>query len=142
MTGKEFVDTNILIYAFDRSAGSKRQIASELLTRLWSEHSGCVSLQILQEFYVTATKKLAMPPADAAVQVERLGKWTVHRPNVDDVLDAISLHRKKHIAFWEALVVRSAIVARCSVLWSEDLPDGQVWDSVTVRNPFRRPAVR
>jgi len=57
MNGKEFVDTNILIYAFDRTAGKKRETAAALVERLWTERAGCVSLQLLQEFYVTATKK-------------------------------------------------------------------------------------
>jgi len=90
----------------------------------------------LQEFYVTATRKLGMPPADAAHQVERFGKWTLHRPSFDDILSAIELHRRSQIAFWDALVVRSAARLGCSVLWTEDLSDGQSWGSVIVRNPF------
>ena len=136
MNGKEFVDTNVLIYAFDRSAGAKREAAAGLLERLWSQRSGCVSLQILQEFYVTATRKLDMPARHAARQVERLGAWTLHRPALEDVLAAIELHRRKQVAFWDALIIRSAIKLGCSVLWSEDLTDGQRWVSVTVRNPF------
>ncbi len=136
MNGREFVDTNVLIYAFDRSAGQKRVIAAELVERLWSERAGCVSLQILQEFYVTATRKLELPAADAARQVERLGQWVVHRPSFEDVLSAIELHRRKQVAFWDALVLRSAMKLGCSILWSEDLSDGQKWDSVVARNPF------
>lgn len=136
MNGREFVDTNVLIYAFDRSAGRKRTRAAQLLERLWEERTGCVSLQVLQEFYVTATRKLSMPPADATRQVERFGKWTLHRPSFDDVLSAIELHRRRQAAFWDALVVRSAARLGCSVLWTEDLSDGQTWGSVLVRNPF------
>jgi predicted nucleic acid-binding protein len=136
MNGKEFVDTNILIYAFDRSAGEKRDLAAALLERLWSERSGCLSLQVLQEFYVTATRKLRMPPGDAARQVERLGKWTVHRASFEDVISAIDLHRRKQVAFWDAMILRSAMKLSCQVLWSEDLGSGQRWDSVVVRDPF------
>jgi len=136
MNGSEFVDTNILIYAFDRSAGNKREAAIALVERLWSERAGCLSLQVLQEFYVTATKKLRMPSGAAFDQVERLGKWRVHRPAPDDVLQAIQLHRETKISFWDAMILRSAISVGCSVLWSEDLSDRQQWNGLTVRNPF------
>jgi predicted nucleic acid-binding protein len=136
MNGKEFVDTNILIYAFDRTAGKKWETAAALLERLWSERAGCVSLQVLQEFYVTATKKLRMPSGEALAQVERLGKWTVHRPSVNDVLQAIQLHRARKLSFWDAMILRSAIGSACVLMWSEDLSDGQRWEGLMVRNPF------
>jgi len=136
MNGREFVDTNIFIYAFDRSAGSKRDIGAGLLERLWSERCGCVSLQVLQEFYVTATRKLGMPAGEAARQVERLGKWTVHRAGFEDVRSAIDLHRHKRVAFWDAMILRSALSLGCTVLWTEDLSDGQQWESLVIRNPF------
>ncbi len=137
MNGREFVDTNVIIYALDRTAGPKRDVAFRLLERLWSERSGCVSLQVLQEFYVTATNRLAMSSTEAVRQVERLGKWTVHRPRLEDVISAIELHRRKRVSFWDALIVRSAIQLGCSILWTEYLSDGQEWESVTVRNPFQ-----
>jgi predicted nucleic acid-binding protein len=136
MSGKEFVDTNVLIYAFDLSAGKKRETAAALVERLWAERSGCVSLQVLQEFYVTATKKLHMPSGDALVQVERFGKWKIHRPALNDVLSAIQLHHEKKISFWDAMILRSAMSLDCLLVWSEDLSDGQQWDGVTVQNPF------
>ncbi|MCW5982071.1 MAG: PIN domain-containing protein [Bryobacteraceae bacterium] len=136
MSGREFVDTNILVYAFDRTAVAKREAAIELLERLWLEHTGCVSLQVLQEFYVATTRKLSMPPDHAKAQVERLGKWRVHRPALEDVLASIESHRRKRISFWDALILRSASQLGCSVLWSEDLKDGVAWDAVIVRNPF------
>jgi len=136
MNGREFVDTNVLIYAFDRTAGKKRETAAALVARLWSDRIGCLSLQVLQEFYVTATKKLKMAPAEAFAQIDRFGKWTVHRPEVDDVLVAIQLHREKKVSFWDAMILRSAMSSGCDLLWSEDLSDGQRWDGVIVRNPF------
>jgi predicted nucleic acid-binding protein len=136
MNGKEFVDTNILIYAFDRTAGAKRDKAEALLTRLWSERAGCLSLQVLQEFYVTAARKLSMPPGEALTQVERFGKWTVHRPRFEDILLAIQLHRAKKVSFWDAMILRSAMASGCHLLWTEDLAGGQVWDGLVVRNPF------
>lgn len=132
----EFVDTNILIYAFDLSAGEKHRVASELVTRLWMERRGWVSLQVMQEFYVTATRKLKMPADHAALQVRRLKLWRVYRPAVDDVLAVIELHRGRSVSFWDGLILRSAQAARCAVLWSEDLQHGQRWGGLEVRNPF------
>jgi predicted nucleic acid-binding protein len=136
MNGREFVDTNVLIYAFDRTAGKKREAAVSLLARLWSDQIGCLSLQVLQEFYVTATKKLKMAPGEAFAQIDRFGKWTVHRPDVNDVLVAIQLHRENKVSFWDAMILRSAMRSGCGLLWSEDLSDGLRWDGVIVRNPF------
>jgi len=136
MNDKEFVDTNVLIYAFDRSAAQKRDLAAALVERLWSERLGCLSLQVLQEFYVTATRKLGMPAGDAARHVERFGKWTVHCPGFEDLRAAIELQRRKQVAFWDAMILRSAMRLNCQVLWSEDLATGPRWDSVAVRNPF------
>ena len=135
----EFVDTNILIYAFDATAGDKRRVAVELITRLWLDRRGCISLQVLQEFYVAATKKLILEPEQAALQVNRLGRWSVHRPSVDDVLGAIELHRSHSVSFWDGMILRSAQASQCSILWSEDMSGGQRWGNLEVRNPFQRP---
>jgi predicted nucleic acid-binding protein len=132
----EFVDTNILIYAFDTTAGEKRTVAMELVRRMWLDHQGCISLQVLQEFYVASTRKLLLSPEQAALQVSRLGRWRVHRPSVEDVLGAIELHRANAVSFWDGLILKSAQASRCSILWSEDMSHGQRWGSLEVRNPF------
>ncbi len=132
----EFVDTSILIYAFDTTAGEKRRIASELVSRLWMDRQGCISLQVLQEFYVTATKKLILAPEHAALQVSPFGRWRVHRPSVEDVSAAIDLHRSHSVSFWDGLILRSAQASQCSILWSEDMSSGQRWGNLEVRNPF------
>ena len=135
----EFVDTNILIYAFDATAGEKRRVAVELIARLWLDRKGCVSLQVLQEFYVAATRKLIRAPGQAVLQVGRLGRWRVHRPSVEDVLGAIELHRSHSVSFWDGLILRSAQASQCSILWSEDMSSGQRWGNLEVRNPFQQP---
>ena len=136
MNAKPFLGTNILIYALDRSAGDKHRIAVDLMTRLWTERRGCISLQVLQEFYVAGTHKLKLPTDEAASQVRRLGLWRVHGPLVDDILAAIELHQRHSISFWDALILRSAQASQCSVLWSEDLQNGRRWGNLEVRNPF------
>jgi|SRR5580693_1118497 predicted nucleic acid-binding protein len=132
----EFVDTNILIYAHDRGAGTKHAQAVELLTRLVEEGSGALSIQVLSEFYAAATKKLSMRSQIAEDVIRDLAGWSIHRPGHADVLKASGLHRRYKISWWDAMIVNSALELGCSVLWTEDLGDGQRFGSVTVQNPF------
>lgn len=138
MSGAEFVDTNIFIYAHDSSAGSKHEDSAELLTRLWEERAGAISIQVLSEFYNVSCRKLNMSPTTAAAIVEELGLWTVHTPRHPDLLAAIALQRRYHLSWWDALILQSAQAMHCRILWSEDFADGQRYGSLTVRNPFRR----
>lgn len=135
---REFVDTNIFIYAHDASAGNKQAIARELIERLWTTGAGCLSVQVLQEFYVTVTRKVPQPmQPELAVEILRdLNYWRVHAPTTEDVLSAVDLQRRYQVAFWDAMILQSAISLGCRVLWSEDLSDSQVYHDVTVRNPF------
>lgn len=132
----EFVDTNVLLYAHDRGAGTKHARSVELLERLFEDGSGVLSVQVLSEFYAAATKKLAMKSEQAEAVISYLGDWTIHRPGRDDVLRAAQLHRRHKVAWWDAMILNSAIEAGCSVLWTEDLNHGQRYGTVTVRNPF------
>jgi predicted nucleic acid-binding protein len=134
----QFVDTNVLIYAHDGSAGVKHVRARDLLRDLWQSGAGCLSVQVLQEFYVNVTQKVAKPltPDVAAHIIADLSVWQVHCPGVDDVLDAIRLQARYQISFWDAMMVASAIHLGCGRLWSEDLNPGQVYGAVTVANPF------
>ena len=134
----QFVDTNVLIYAHDVSAGQKQDRARQLLRALWQSGEGCLSIQVLQEFYVNVTKKVARPlPAEVAAQIiADLSVWKVHCPTAEDVLDAIRLHERYQISFWDAMVVASAVQLGCQVLWSEDLNPGQVYDQMKVQSPF------
>jgi predicted nucleic acid-binding protein len=137
--GRQFVDTNILVYAHDQSAGEKHERAKALLTALWRSRQGCLSVQVLQEFYVTVTRKVALPlsPAVAAQIIADLGVWQVHRPAVADILDAIQLQTRYQLSFWDAMIVQSGLRLECAVLWSEDLSGGQNYDAVQVQNPFQ-----
>ena len=134
----QFVDTNILIYAHDRSAGHKHLVAKTLLKELWETRTGCLSIQVLQEFYVNITQKVAKPlaPEAAAQLITDLSVWKVHRPGVDNVLDAIRLQTRYQLSFWDAMILASAQALNCQNLWSEDLNPGQSYDKVTVSNPF------
>lgn len=137
----QFVDSTILIYAYDVTAGVKHEQARALVAELWASRQGCLSLQVLQEFYVTVTRKVARPLAgDAAAEViADLAAWRVHAPMAEDVCQAIAVHRRHAISFWDAMILRSAAQLGCATLWSEDLNAGQVYEGVRVSNPFAGP---
>jgi predicted nucleic acid-binding protein len=135
---REFVDANVLVYAFDSSAGRKRETARALLERLWESNTGWVSIQVLQEFFVTITKKVAkpLPVDDATARIREFATWRVFAPDADDVLAAIGIHLQSKIGFWDAMIVLAAAESGCDVLWTEDLADGQTLRGVRIRNPF------
>ena len=138
MTGPCFVDANVLVYALDRSEAAKQQIAQALLSKLWREQTGRTSVQALNEFYVVVTRKVSLA-------VHREEAW----PVLEDLLgwnpqpvDAMLLHRARAVeiryklSWWDGLIVAAAQLQGCSILYSEDLQHGAVYDSVRVCNPF------
>lgn len=135
---RAFVDTNVLVYAHDAAAGQRLVRARDVLRSLWSESRGCVSIQVLQEFFVTVTRRLPvrLDSATAAAAVEDYARWSVHEPSAVDVLAAIDLHEQVQISFWDAMIVRSASALGCDVLYTEDLSAGQRYDDVLVVDPF------
>jgi predicted nucleic acid-binding protein len=133
----EFIDTNVLVYAHDGGAGQRHDRSVDLLKRLFEEANGALSVQVLSEFYSAATKKLSMKSEEAEAAISDLSVWSIHRPGHADVVRAIRLLRRYKISWWDALVINSAIELGCSILWSEDLTDGQRYGTVTVRSPFR-----
>lgn len=135
---REFVDANVLVYAFDASAAAKQGAARRLLEKLWESRAGCLSVQVLQEFFVTVTKKVAepLPVEEATARVREFAAWRVFSPDADDVIAAIGLHVAAKIGFWDAMIVLAAAESGCDVLWTEDLNDGQELRGVQIRNPF------
>jgi predicted nucleic acid-binding protein len=139
---REFVDANILVYALDPSAASKHNIAKDLVRRLWASEAGCLSVQVLQEFFVTVTRKVArpLPIEEAEDRVREFAAWHVFTPVTDDVLAAIALHKKSKLSFWDAMIVHAAAESGCSVCWTEDLNVGQRLRGVLIQNPFLAPS--
>ena len=135
---RQFLDTNVLVYAHDTSAGVKHEKAKALVGRLWETRDGCLSVQVLQEFYVTVTRKVTKPidSAEAAQIISDLATWRIHEPGAQDVLGAVEIHRRYGISFWDAMIIQSASRLGCNLVWSEDLNPGQIYDQVTVRTPF------
>jgi predicted nucleic acid-binding protein len=136
--GKIFVDTNVLIYAYDVSAGVKHLRAMELVTELWKLRTGLVSTQVLQEFYVTATRKIARPLESSFARqiVADLSRWEVVTIEPKTILAAIDLQRDHLLSFWDAMIVTTAANGSAEILFTEDLNHGQVISGVTVQNPF------
>jgi predicted nucleic acid-binding protein len=133
-----FVDTNVLVYAHDVTAGDKHNRARSLVEELWETRHGCLSVQVLQEFFVTTTRKIPKRlGAPAAAQIiDDLAHWHVHAPAASDVLAAIGIHQRTGASFWDAMILRSAKELGCQILYSEDLNAGQDYAGVEVRNPF------
>jgi len=139
MSGERvFVDTNVIVYAYDRSAGRKHEAARDLLVDLWNKEGGILSAQVLQEFFVTVTRKVVSPlKADAAREIiEDFLTWEVVSNDGQAVLEAIDLKAAEKISFWDALIVAAARRGGADILLTEDLSDGRTFGDVTVRNPF------
>lgn len=133
-----FIDTNILVYAYDRSAGDKHRLASQLVERCWQHENGCISIQILQEFFVTVTRKIVAPldPSTTRQIISDLAQWRMHSPDIGDLLQAIELLQRYSLSFWDGMVLQSAARLKCTRLFSEDLGHGQIYGDVQVINPF------
>ena len=107
---RQLIDTNVLVYAHDVTAGDKHSRARTLVEELWDTRQGCVSVQVLQEFFVTTTRKIPKPlDAPAAAQIiDDLAHWHVHAPAVSDVVAAIEIHQRTGASFWDVMILRSA----------------------------------
>jgi predicted nucleic acid-binding protein len=136
MTDVVFVDTNILIYAHDRSAGEKRERAALVLEQLWDKQTGRLSVQVLQEFYVTVTQKLAAARPVAREVVRTYTPWVHYPTTPETILRASEIADLAQISFWDALIVASAEQAGASQLYTEDLNAGQTIAGVKIVNPL------
>jgi len=132
-SGREFVDANVLVY-LDTSAGAKQAARPGS----WNGFGGCLSVQVLQEFFVIVTRKVVLPLSidEAAERIREFARWRVFAPAAEDVLAAIAFQKQMRISFWDAMVVLAAAESECHVLWTEDLNDWQVLGRVRVLNPF------
>jgi predicted nucleic acid-binding protein len=133
-----FVDTNVLVYAYDSDEPAKQARANEVLRQLGQTAELVLSTQVLQELYITVTRKLARPLAEADA-LEAVREWSrVPVVQVDPplILAAAETSRFAVLSFWDALVLEAAALRGCARLLSEDLQDGFVHKGVRVENPF------
>lgn len=132
----EFIDTNVLVYAHDRSAGSKQSQADALLRRLWNSGDGALSTQVLAEFFSVTTRELKLDRAEAVRVVSEMGLWRVHQLSHRSLTEALELQSRHQTSWWDALILQSALELDCSILWSEDLPPRRLPGGLKIRNPF------
>ena len=137
MSDKTFIDTNVLIYAHDVDAKAKHQVAKGVLRELWSERSGVLSMQVLQEFYVNMTRKIAKPlaKAEARLVVNSYSIWCVETTPAE-IAAAFRIEDESRIGFWDALIVASAAKSGSARILSEDLNAQQKIAGIRIENPF------
>ena len=133
-----FVDTNVLVYAHDRSETQRRPIAQAALDELWRTRTGVTSTQVLSEFYVVATRKFdpAMPRSAARRIVGAYTAWPVVQVDGPLILAASTLEERHTLSFWDALIIEAATRSGATRLLSEDLQTGRRIRGVTIHNPF------
>ncbi|MFZ3339825.1 MAG: PIN domain-containing protein [Terriglobales bacterium] len=139
MADKYFVDTNILLYAHDRSTGAKGIRARHVIENLWQTGQGVLSTQVLQELCVNLRRKATRPLPINEIQqlVEDYLSWEIIVNTPQSIIQALDLEHRYKISFWDALVVNAAETAGAAVLYSEDLSNGQMYGSVRVMNPLK-----
>ena len=135
---KTFIDTNILVYAYDATAGEKRQAARAVVAGLWRTGNGLISTQVLQEFYVTVTRKVPRPLEAALAReiVADMLTWDVVVNDGESILLAFEIERRERLSFWDALIVAAAVRGGAEGLLSEDIPHGRTLAGVRVIDPF------
>jgi predicted nucleic acid-binding protein len=137
MSGKCFVDTNILFYAHDRQAGPKHHRAKQLLIELIDTDAGVLSIQVLQEFCVNLRRKGRLAAGETRRVIEDFLDWEIIVNTTESVLGALEIESQHGVSFWDALIIYAAQAAGADILYSEDLSDGQMFGSVRVVNPLR-----
>lgn len=136
MAGKTFIDTNILVYAADEDAGAKRDASRAVLAAIAGEGSGVISTQVMQEFFVAATRKLDMPPLAAKTILKTFTVFEVVHVSPELIHDAIDCSLLNTLSFWDALIIAAAAAAGCARVYTEDLNAGQALLGVTIVNPL------
>ncbi|MFZ0884322.1 MAG: PIN domain-containing protein [Candidatus Acidiferrales bacterium] len=142
MSDKAFVDTNILLYAHDRSAGVKHERARALIEDLWTSGNGVLSTQVLQELCVNLRRKTAHPLSieETTRLLQDYMSWDVVTNTAESVIEALVIEQRFNISFWDALIIQAAGSSGASVVYSEDLADGQRYGALRVINPLSHPA--
>ena|SRR5271166_3422765 len=141
MSNKTFVDTNVLIYAHDIDAKTKHEVAKDVLRELWSRRTGVLSMQVLQEFYVNVTRKIAspLPKGSARLLVDSYAVWCMETTPAE-ISAAFRIEDESRIGFWDALIVASAAKCGAVRILSEDLNAEQRIAGIRVENPFAQTA--
>jgi predicted nucleic acid-binding protein len=137
---KIFVDTNVLVYGHDADADQKHVVARGILEELWDQHVGVLSVQVLQEFYVTMTRKVLhpLPPNKVRNIIQDYFSWHIEVNDPLSVLVASRIEGNYRISFWDALIVTAALRAKAVKIFTEDLQAGQIIEGILIENPFKK----
>lgn len=138
MSGKYFVDTNILVYAHDRSAGVKHRRAQMLVAQLWESGEGVLSTQVLQELCVNVRRNTTHPMSAEELRriIEDYCTWEVVSNTPESVVRALEIEQRYRTSFWDALILHTAERCGASILYSEDMAVGQRYGSLKIVNPL------
>jgi predicted nucleic acid-binding protein len=138
MSDRAFLDTNILVYAFDQHEPHKQRKAQELITDGIEKENLLLSVQVLCEFFNVVTRNIPQPmtPNEAQEIIGTISILPVQEIDLTMVNRAIDTHKRYQISYWDALIVSAAERAGCTLILSEDLSDGQTYHNIVVRNPF------
>ncbi len=138
MTAPIFVDTNVFVYARQAGEPMKQPLAARWLERLWNEQTGRTSVQVLNEYYTTLTRKIKPPlsPTEAWDDVKSLMAWNPQSMDLELLHRGREIEQRYRLSWWDSLIVGSAQLQNCVLLLTEDLQDGAAYGPVTVRNPF------
>jgi len=138
MSVRTFVDTNILVYAYDLDAGEKYTVAKEIVSDLWNSRTGILSTQVVQEFYVTLTRKIPSPlkKTQARRIIGNYLSWDVALNDGRTILQASEIEETYNISFEDAMIISAAYTKNASLLLTEDLNSGQQIEGIRVLNPF------
>jgi predicted nucleic acid-binding protein len=139
MSGKVFVDSNVFIYAHDRDAGERQKLAAEWLAKLWQNGTGCLSTQVMQEFYVNVTQKIKKPLSRGAARevLRNYIPWAHNPLTPATVLRASEIGETWKLSFWDSMILAAAEQEGAGELLTEDLNHGQVVAGVKIVDPFR-----
>jgi predicted nucleic acid-binding protein len=137
MTGRRFIDTNVVVYAYDSSAGTKQATAQQVLRDAATGREGVISVQVLGEFFhATVTRKRLLTSDKARTVITALRHLEVVPVEETTVEAALDLHDRFQLRYWDALIIATAKISGCVRVLSEDLNSDQDYDGVTVVNPF------
>jgi predicted nucleic acid-binding protein len=138
MTAPVFVDTNVLLYADQIDAPLKQPVARQWLERLWKERTGRTSIQVLNEYYWSATHKIRprLSPDEAWARLHSLLTWNPQPIDRGVIVRAHDIERRYGLSWWDSLIVGAAQAQSCGLLLTEDLQDRAIYGGVTIRNPF------
>jgi predicted nucleic acid-binding protein len=132
-----FVDTNVLLYSIDATDPAKHSRAREWLDALWTNDSGRLSWQVLNEFYWNAVGKMKTPPVRVRENVETLALWQPADFGLGLLHRAWYWSDRRGVAYWDSLILAAAESTGCKYLLSEDFQAGEKFGDLTVLNPFR-----